>query len=235
VFIVNTAVSQQVPPRYSRKLLIKGARYAAIGLAGLVFVVVVIPWIYHQTVEIQEAHSPVMKERTRIVWNDLQTAEAQSRQNSSDAGNYFVQRAYLYAQINTEGADPSLIFHVAQVVEASKEVASVVEAIVSETRKSHESADAVREFLVGLGTVLGAAQDNHQTLSQNAADGQTAGEIAGLIASGIGNAVDDSTIKSKYEPQLNRCTSRIAKMDSERAQLATTLTGKYKIQLLNAF
>ena len=175
---------------------------------------------------------PLMKEATRIVWNQLQSIEAQLETNY--AGNrrtFFSQRGFLYAQINTDGADPLLTQYIAQVVDVSKDIKAILDALEEETQTTATVASGIESFYTALGTFLGATAQNGRSLAENAQDGETAGMIAGKITSGLIQSIPSST----FDDDIKRCESNLQLMSDKLSSLKTYLTHKYNTQFLSGF
>ena len=176
--------------------------------------------------------TPQMKVATRTVWNRIQAIEAQlSKDYANDKKNQFSQRGFLYAQIDTQGADLYLIKYVSQIVDVSKDTRAVLDAIDQEKQQTEQTAKNVEGFFTVLGAFLGATANNNRGIAQNTQDGQAAGMVVGKIEAGLINSAPSST----FDGDIKRCQSNLELMSSKFKNLQEYLSKKYKTQFLSGF
>jgi len=217
--------------RFSRRKLF---RLAGV-VSGICLLILITPKLYRGIQEFGQARDPVMRQRTKEAWQQIQSLEVAIAQQGGNPGT----RAYLYSQLNLQQVDPKVVSHVVSVVNASREYHQLQETISSEvsakSRGRAEAAQAVQLFGGLLGLVASGESRSLSEVERNLSAGLASGGFVGNAMSSFQENSMWNDIKNKYGQRIDVYENGIKQFANDRVTLAGELTKKYQEPFMSAY
>lgn len=204
-------------------------------VAGVWLLLLITPNIYRGIQEFGQARDPVMRQRTKEAWQQIQTIEMELARQGETAG----VRAYAYSQLNLHKVDPHIVAHVTKMVELAREYQKLDDVISSELRiktQSHAETAQAMQLLGGIVGLLASGESRSlPEVQNNLSAGLAFGQFSGQAVNSFQTDGMWNEIKRKYGAQLDAFNVSYKQLVNDRQALATTLSKKYDEPFITAF
>jgi hypothetical protein len=204
-------------------------------VAGVCLLILITPKLYRGIQEFGQARDPVMRQRTKEAWQQVQTIEMELARQGETAG----VRAYAYSQLNLHKVDPQIIAYVTRMVELAREYQKLDDIISNELRiktQSHAETAQAMQLLGGVVGLLASGESRSlPEIQRNLSAGIAFGQFSGQAVNSFQTDGMWNEIKQKYGAQLDAFNASYKQLVNDRQVLATTLSKKYGEPFMTAF